>query len=145
MFYYQGLTEQENADVIAWNVLYWQRVDQGGGSPGESFSFTNPTMNTHLFNPVRSARPTLELVGAVPEGTCDRMYELPGAPGWEGELAAQARAAMRELMLFGEITTDPDEDPWGNWEHLLLILAALEPSANRPPLTSTPPNPDPPH
>lgn len=118
VFYYQGLTEQENADVIAWSVLYWQRADQGGGSPGTGFEFTTPIMNSHLFNPVRSARPTLELVGSIPEGYCDRMYEV-GVPDDE----SGARAALRELMLFGEITTDPDDDPWGNWEHLMLILA----------------------
>lgn len=128
IYYADGLTETEGADVVAWNVLYWQRVDQGGGAPGEGFTFSNPAMNAHLFNPVRAARPTLEAVGAVPVGLCDRMHEVGGAPGWEGEAAAQARAAMKDLMLFGQVTTNVAEDPWGSWEHLMLILAAPEDS-----------------
>lgn len=119
VFYYDGLTEAENAEVAAWSLLYWQRVDQGGGSPGEEFAFTNPLMNSQLFNPVRCARPTLEKLEKISASLCDRMYEQP--TGLDASTLDQ-RAALREVMLTGELITSLGTQP--GWEHIMLIEAA---------------------
>lgn len=119
VFYYDGLTEAENAEVAQWSLLYWQRVDQGGGSPGEGFVFTNPQMNSQLFNPVRCARPTLEKLEKISPGLCDRMYEQP--TGLDASTTDQ-RAAIRDVMLTGELITGLGTQP--GWEHIMLIEAA---------------------
>jgi hypothetical protein len=118
VFYYDGLTPEENEEVVAWSMLYWQRVDQGGGAPGDGFSFTNPLMNSQLFNPIRSARATLEFLGQIDPNLCDRLYELP--VGLDAQ-TVEWRARIRDLMLTGELVTE--EGTPEDWEHLLLVEA----------------------
>ncbi len=119
---YDGtLSPTDQTELVAWATLFWQRMDQGGGSPGEGFAFTNPAMNSQLFNPLRAARPTLEKVGLMRSDDCDQMGVL-GADGVP-EIAS-VWEAYRKAMLDGKIETDWSSDPSGTIEHVNLILAA---------------------
>ncbi len=118
-YYYAGLSPAENAEVVAWNVLYWQRVDDGGGAPGAGFAFTSNAMKSPLFNPVRAARSTLEQVGKINSGLCDRLDDLPT---YLDVQTAGARDALRNTMLYGTIETQAGTIE--EWKHLLLIDAA---------------------
>ncbi len=117
--YYGDLTYARNAEVRQWSEHYWARVEGQSASPGTGFLFTSPLLNSHLFNPVRSGRPTLEALKLIGASDCDGAYtpeSLNSAP------LDDYRLALRDLMLYGEITTElgtPD-----NWYHELLILAA---------------------
>jgi len=117
--YYGDLTYAQNAKVRQWSEHYWARVEGQSASPGTGFSFTSPLLNSHLFNPVRSGRPTLEALNLIGASDCDGAYTpeiLSSAP------LDDYRLALRDLMLYGEITTELGTPE--NWYHELLILAA---------------------
>ncbi len=117
--YYGDLTDAQNAEVRQWSEHYWARVEGQSASPGTGFSFTSPLLNSHLFNPVRSGRPTLEALNLIGASDCDGAYTpeiLNSAP------LDEYRSQLRDLMLQGVITTEVGTPE--NWYHELLILAA---------------------
>lgn len=117
--YYGDLTAAENTQVRRWSEHYWAKVEGQSASPGTGFSFASSRLNSHLFNPVRSGRPTLEALDLISAEACDGAYTpeiLNSAP-----LDAY-RGALKDLMLNGEITTEVGTPE--NWYHELLILAA---------------------
>ena len=116
-----ALDSTGQAEVVAWSTLFWQRVANGGGSPGTGFSFTNADMNSPLFNPLRAARPTLEKVGLVSATACDQLGTLipMDDPG-----VADMWKSFQDIMTEGKISTDWTTDADGTTEHANLILAA---------------------
>lgn len=68
-----ALTAAEEAEVVQWATLYWARVDADGQPHADAgnFVFSNPAMNSPLFNPLRGTRPTLEKVSAIKDTLCD--------------------------------------------------------------------------
>lgn len=114
--YIAGISAQERAEVVAWSELYWERVDNNGIAPESEFSFSNPLMNSQLFNPIRSARTTLEYLGTISPSLCDRLYEFPSVLD---QGTSDARSAVRDLMLYGEIVTEAGTPE--DWEHMLLV------------------------
>ncbi len=119
---YEGaLTNQQAAEVVSWSTLYWQRVDQGGGSPGTGFSFSTASMNSALFNPLRGTRTTLEKVGSVSASACDELGSTATAITTD-QIAL--RGVFKKAMLEGKIQTDAYTNTSGTVQHANLILAA---------------------
>lgn len=119
---YQGsLSPAEHAEVSVWSALFWQRVDQGGGNVGAGFTFTNPAMAGHLFNPLRGARKTLETVAVLTPSQCDALRPSISDPGVIDEEIA---TAFRDVMIGNQITTDADTNPQGTYQHAMLIVSA---------------------
>jgi len=117
--YYGDLTYAENLEVRQWSEHYWSRVEAPTTSPGTGFAFTSPLLNSHLFNPVRSGRPTLEALDLISTEACDGAYNPEYLNSAQFD---DYRLALRDLMLNGEITTELGTPE--NWCHELLILAA---------------------
>ena len=117
--YYGDLTYAENLEVRQWSKHYWSRVEAPTTSPGTGFAFTSPLLNSHLFNPVRSGRPTLEALDLISTEACDGAYNPEYLNSAQFD---DYRLALRDLMLNGEITTELGTPE--NWYHELLILAA---------------------
>ncbi len=115
------LSAAEKADAVAWSTLYWQRVDQGGGSPGTGFAFTSTAMQSQLFNLLRGGRTTLVAVGKFGSDACDQMAQ-PELPAGSADITS-IRTAYRDLMLYGEIATNAYQNPGGTIAHANLILS----------------------
>ncbi len=117
--FYGNLTSSQQSDVQAWSVYVFQRLEAGGGSPGAGFAFSG-NMASQLFNPLRSARSTLEAVKAIDESLCDDLE----TPATQDPEALAARAAFKDAMVGAKISTSVIDDPVGSSVHLNLILGA---------------------
>ncbi|MBY0312299.1 MAG: hypothetical protein K2W85_09540 [Phycisphaerales bacterium] len=117
---FQGnLSEQQKGELATWSALYWQRKDQGGGSPGAEFAFSTAAMNSQLFNPLRATRATLEKVGVIGPADCDGLGEN------STNVASEAvTKAFRDSMISAKIETSVANNYVGTLEHANLIFAA---------------------
>lgn len=114
------LTSTDKSELVSWSTLFWQRVADGGGSPGAGFAFTNAQLNSPLFSPLRATRPTLEKVGLVSSGDCDKLGTA--LPINEASVSAVWKL-FQDAMLEGKIATDWASDTSGTIQHANLILA----------------------
>jgi len=117
--YYGTLTAAEEAQVQAWGVAYWNKVENGVAS---TMTFSNPAMNSHLFNPFRGTRATLESLKLLDSNDCDKA--IAEAIGTTDAATIAKRQALKDAMCAAKFATDPVSNPDGTTEHVVKILDA---------------------
>lgn len=122
--FYGALTPTEQAEVQAWGVAYWTKVE--GGTPS-AMTFSNPAMNSHLFNPFRGTRATLENLKLLDAGDCDRSI-IEGDTSTMDAATLAKRQSLKDAMCAAKFATDPVTNPEGTVAHAAQILDAVSTS-----------------
>ncbi|MFN7021202.1 MAG: hypothetical protein ACK4WH_07740 [Phycisphaerales bacterium] len=117
--FYGEVDETLRGELAQWSTHYWNRVDTGATAKVGEFAFSNPALNSPLFNPLRGVRPTLEQVKVLTSTDCDGLAALQ--PGWGDTTISDA---FREAMKDWKISTDATTNATGTAVHLALITAA---------------------
>lgn len=117
---YGTLTASEEAEVAAWGVAYWQRLETGtAATPVQSFS--NPGMNSPLFSPRYGTRATLERLKLLEIADSQVVIEQAtqaNVADWD------KRKALKDAMTALKFVTDPVTNPNGTAAHVEMILDA---------------------
>lgn len=122
-----SLTAAQQAELLQWGQLYWNRVEGVPPPAGSSnaalasFSFSLPAMNSELFNPFYGPRQTLIKLNLISANDC--MKQLVEQPGTDAASVAK-RAAIKDSLLEAKFKTDPVTDPAGTVNHVIKILDA---------------------
>jgi len=117
--YYGKIDETLRTDLVQWSAHYWDRVDTGNTVKVGDFKFTDPALNTPLFNPARAVRPTLEQLKLVSTLDCDGVTVL--TPGFGNAAIANS---FRQAMSEWKLTTDSSTNASGTAIHMNLITSA---------------------
>jgi|GEM_PF-1950496 len=117
--YYGKIDETLRTDLVQWSAHYWDRVDTGNTVKVGDFKFTDPALNTPLFNPARAVRPTLEQLKLVSTLDCDGVTVL--TPGFGNAAIANS---FRQAMSEWKLVTDSSTNASGTAIHMNLITSA---------------------
>ncbi len=118
--YYGTLTAAEEAEVQAWGIAYWTRVEAGTPS---TMPFSTAAMNSHLFNPFRGTRATLENLKLLDASDCDKAI-IEGDVSTMDTATLAKRQALKDAMTDSKFATDPITNVEGTIEHIAQILNA---------------------
>lgn len=116
---YGQLTEVQRAEVFQWGQAYWEQVETGAVS---AFVFSDPLMNSHLFNPLRATRATLERLKLWESTDCDQII-VAATPA--DEVLWEKRTRLKESMIDGKFVTDAVENYSGTQVHLDKLFIEL--------------------
>lgn len=111
------LDSPDKAELAAYSTLYWQYADaQTPGAGAGSFQFTDPNLNSPLFNPYRaSLRKVQAAKGIYPDTT----ESCSGSPG------SVTATDIKSFMIDGTISTPLDQTAEVS-AHLAKLLEALD-------------------